>query len=620
MREKAASPNGRASRGLSGLSPDLIHQTLQKRIDHLEDQMEELQKSFVSAKRSRDQYLDLYELAPIGYLTLNLEALVLDINLSGAKLLGTTRDHIIGLPFARFIAASDSVRSSQLLEGVTSSGDAESFDLILRRGDGTFFSAQLDCVRVSAQDESSPVRITLVDITERKRAEAEIKQLAFYDPLTALPNRRLLLDRLQHTFIACGRTRQHGAIFFIDLNDFKSLNDSQGHTAGDKLLQQVAFRISDVVREGDTVARLGGDEFVVMVQHLSSNLDDATTQAQHVGEKILAVFSTSFLLGDYEYRGTASVGMTLFKDDLSSVEDLLKRADMALYEAKTAGVSTMRFFDPEMEATVTARDTLDIDLRRALAESEFVLHYQPQVDFEGRMTGVEALIRWHHPERGLLLPSEFISFAEEKGLIGLIGQWVVEAACWQLLAWHSEPKKRHLRIAINVSAHEFSHPDFVPRLLRIIDRIGIDPTRLILEFTERVMLGSIEDTLAKMTLLKARGIYFPLDDFGIGYSSLAYLQGLPLDELKIDRSFVCNILSNANDAAIACSIIALGNSLGLAVVAEGIETEEQRDYLAAQGCLAYQGYLFGKPVPVENLLAGTRNRKASRKLSVQRIA
>jgi diguanylate cyclase (GGDEF)-like protein/PAS domain S-box-containing protein len=619
MCARIALPAKKVTERLSALSMDIIHHALQRRIDHLESQMDKLQDSFLSTKRSRDQYLDLYELAPIGYLTLDLQAKVLDINLSGAKLLGMNRDQIIGLPFANFIAGAESVRSSQLLEDVTNSGDPESFDVTLRRGDGTFFSAQLDCVRVSAKDWSSPVRITLVDITERKRAEAEIKQLAFYDPLTALPNRRLLLDRLQHTFIECGRTRQHGAIFFIDLNDFKSLNDSQGHITGDMLLQQVAFRISDAVREGDTVARLGGDEFVVMAQHLSGNPVVAARQAKLVGEKILAVFYTLYVLGGYEYRGTASIGMTLFKDDLSSVEDLLKRADMALYEAKTAGVSTMRFFDPEMQATATARDTLDIDLRLALKERQFLLYYQPQVNHEGRLTGVEALIRWQHPERGLLLPPEFIPFAEEKGLIGLIGEWVLEAACLQLVAWQSEPERAHLRIAMNVSALEFAHPDFVPRMLRVVDRIGIDASKLVLEFTERVMLGSMADTLAKMTLLKSRGIYFSLDDFGIGYSSLAYLQSLPLDELKIDRSFVRHILLNASDAAIACSIIALGNSLGLTVIAEGIETEAQRDFLAAQGCLAYQGYLFGKPVPVGELFAGSRNRKQQKAVSVQRI-
>lgn len=323
MCAKTALRTKKATAGMSALSMDIIHQALQSRIDHLESQMDELQDNFLSAKRSRDQYLDLYELAPIGYLTLDFQALILDINLSGAKLLGMNRDHIIGCSFANFIAAHESVRSSQLLDDVTRSGDPQSFDVTLRRGDGTFFSAQLDCVHVSAKDLSSPVRITLVDITERKRAEAEIKQLAFYDPLTALPNRRLLLDRLQHTFVECGRTRQHGAIFFIDLNDFKSLNDSQGHATGDLLLQQVAFRISDAVREGDTVARLGGDEFVVMAQHLSGNPVEAARQATQVGEKILAVFGTLYVLGGYEYRGTASIGMTLFKDDLSSVEDLL---------------------------------------------------------------------------------------------------------------------------------------------------------------------------------------------------------------------------------------------------------------------------------------------------------
>ncbi|MBB5056712.1 diguanylate cyclase (GGDEF)-like protein/PAS domain S-box-containing protein [Granulicella aggregans] len=570
----------------------------------LEQTLSETRASLEESESIKHQYINLYELAPVGYLTLDLLASVLDVNRTGTRLLSGRRDEIIGLPFAGFVVAQDEHRYAQLLEDVTASGDPERMDLSLRRLDGTIFDAQIDCLRVTAKDVRSPVRLTVVDITARKKAEAEIKHLAFYDPLTSLPNRRLLLDRLQHAFLECVRTHHHGAIFFIDLNSFKNLNDTQGHVMGDLLLQQVAARITGCIRECDTVARLGGDEFIVMILHLSKNPVEAAEQAKVVGEKILATFEACYQLNKYEYCCSGSLGVTLFKDNLSSVEDLLKRADMALYRAKTMGISTMQFFDPEMQAVETARDVLDVDLRRGLQENEFVLYYQPQVDSANKLTGVEALLRWPHPKRGLLSPGEFIAFAEEKGLIGLIGQWVLEAACIQLLRWSADPETAELTIAINVSALEFSHPEFVPRMLKVIDRTGINPKRLVLEFTERVMLGLTEDTVSKMRALKARGLYFSLDDFGIGYSSLGYLQSLPLDELKIDRTFVKDILTNPNDAVIACSIMALGASLGLAVVAEGVETQEQRDYLASQGCKAYQGYLFGRPVPIAELRLG----------------
>ena len=578
---------------------------LQERVDIMEETIFQLQVSLAECVSIKDQYVNLYELAPVGYLTLDTHASLLDVNRTGMRLLAGRREELVGVPFSRFIVTQDGPRYAQLLKDVTESGDPESMDLTLRRQDGSVFDAQVDCVRVAAKDIRSPLRLTLVDITLRKKAEAEIRQLAFYDPLTALPNRRLLLDRLQHAFLECVRTHQHGALFFIDLNDFKALNDTQGHLMGDLLLQQVAGRISSCTRDSDTVARLGGDEFIVMIQHLSTSPAEAMEQATVVGEKILATFETSHVLGKYEYNCTGSLGVTLFKDSLSSVEDLLKRADMALYRAKTTGISTMRFFDPAMQAIEIARDTLDVDLRRGLHKNEFELYYQPQVDRDSMLTGVEALLRWTHPERGLLLPGEFIAFAEEKGLIGLIGQWVLEAACLQLVQWSKVPETAALRIAINVSALEFSNPEFVPRMLKTVDRTGANPRNLILEFTERVMLGLMDETLSKMRTLKARGFYFSLDDFGIGYSSLGYLQSLPLDELKIDRTFVRNILTNPNDAVIASSIIALGSSLGLAVIAEGVETVEQRNYLASQGCNAYQGYFFGKPVPIGELqLAG----------------
>jgi diguanylate cyclase (GGDEF)-like protein len=437
------------------------------------------------------------------------------------------------------------------------------------------------------------------EIQERQRAEAVIEQLAFYDPLTDLPNRRLLMDRLHLASLACCRTMHRGAILFIDLDQFKTLNDTQGHHLGDLLLQQVAHRLTTCVRACDTVARLGGDEFVVMIQELSEDPSVANAQAKKIGTKVLDALNEPYLLAGYEHRCTGSIGITLFGKDRESVEDLLKRADLAQYRAKTAGGSTIQFFDPEMQHTVTARAVLEADLRRGLQEGQFLLHYQPQVDCDGHLTGTEALLRWEHPTRGLLSPAEFIVFAEGNGLIESIGLWVVEAACVQLMAWSLRPHTAHLTLAINISAREFGHPKFVTRMLTIIDEVGADPRKLVLEFTERAMFGPIEETLAKMSALKARGVCFALDDFGIGFSSLACLKSLPLDQLKIDRSFVRDVLTNPNDAIIVSAIIALGQNLGLAVIAEGVETEEQRQFLGRHGCHAYQGFLFGQPEPVE---------------------
>jgi diguanylate cyclase (GGDEF)-like protein len=439
------------------------------------------------------------------------------------------------------------------------------------------------------------------EIQERQRAETAIEQLAFYDPLTDLPNRRLLMDRLHLALLACCRTMHRGAIFFIDLDQFKTLNDTQGHHLGDLLLQQVAHRLTTCVRACDTVARLGGDEFVVMIQELSEDPTVANSQAKKIGTKVLDALNEPYLLAGYEHRCTGSIGITLFGKDRESVEDLLKRADLAQYRAKKAGGSIIQFFDPEMQHTVTARAVLEADLRRGLREGQFLLHYQPQVDCEGHLTGAEALLRWQHPTRGLLSPAEFIVFAEGNGLIESIGLWVVEAACVQLMAWSLRPDTADLTLAINISAREFGHPRFVTRMLTIIDEVGADPRKLVLEFTERAMFGPIEETLAKMSALKARGVCFALDDFGIGFSSLACLKNLPLDQLKIDRSFVRDVLTNPSDAIIASAIIALGQSLGLAVIAEGVETEEQRQFLSHHGCHAYQGFLFGRPGSANDL-------------------
>jgi diguanylate cyclase (GGDEF)-like protein/PAS domain S-box-containing protein len=575
----------------------------QKLLERLQAGMLVNQQAHEALIGSHKRYLDLYEFAPIGYLTLDAASFISEINMNGALLLGEVRTHLLSRRFAQFVTPQDLDRYDRLFKRVLKQGKRQTFDLALRRGDGSVFHAQLDCVRAIAEDTNPIVRVTIVDITERKRAETEIEHLAFYDSLTQLPNRRFLLGRLQAAVTACARTLRHGAILFIDLDGFKMLNDTQGHFVGDLLLQQVALRLSACVREGDTVARLGGDEFVVMLADLSKHPMEASAQTQKVGEKLLKILNEPYLLAGYEYRTSGSIGTTLFSGDHESLEDLLKRADLAVYCAKTAGRNRLRFFDPEMQIAATTRAVLDADLRKALKERQFVLFYQPQVDRNGRLTGAEALIRWQHPTRGLVSPAEFIPFAEESGLIEFVGQWALETACAQLVAWGANLTTAHLRLAINVSAHEFCHPEFVSRTLTTIDRFGINPQKLMLELTESAMFTTVDETLAKMAALKTRGVCFSIDDFGIGYSSLTYLKNMPLDQLKLDRSFVADVLKNPNDAAIARTIIALGESLDIDVIAEGVETEGQRSFLALHGCHAYQGFLFGRPGPIEDLLS-----------------
>jgi len=436
------------------------------------------------------------------------------------------------------------------------------------------------------------------DITQRKAAEDEIKHLAYYDPLTRLPNRRLLLDRLQRALTASARSGKYGALLFIDLDNFKTLNDTLGHDKGDLLLQGVAERLAKCVRADDTVARLGGDEFVTMLEHLSDNPQDAATRTEAVGEKILTALNQPYQLAGHEYHSSPSIGITLFGDKGEGLEEVLKRADLAMYQAKAGGRNTLRFFDPDMQAAVAARAALEADLREAIQGNQLLLYYQVQVDGDGHPTGAEALVRWQHPERGVVSPADFIPLAEETGLIVPVGLWVLEGACAQLAAWRAGPNTAHLTVAVNVSARQFRHPAFVEQVLGVIDRSHVDPWKLKLELTESILLNDMDDIIAKMSALKARGVGFSLDDFGTGYSSLAYLKRLPLDQLKIDQSFVRDLLTDPNDAAIAKTIVDLASSMGLAVIAEGVETEAQRDLLARNGCRAYQGYLFGRPLPV----------------------
>jgi diguanylate cyclase (GGDEF)-like protein/PAS domain S-box-containing protein len=436
------------------------------------------------------------------------------------------------------------------------------------------------------------------DITERKIADERIKELAFFDALTGLPNRTLLLDNLKQAIAESARHDTSGALLFIDLDHFKTLNDTLGHDKGDLLLQEVAKRLAASIPEGDTVARVGGDEFVVVVGNLSPDRNKAAQQTEALGERMLSILGSPYRLGELDYRSTASIGATVFKGHQASTDDLMKQADLAMYKSKERGRNAVRLFDPDMQTVVVERAALEAALRDAIENDQFVLHYQAQIDGD-RVTGVEALVRWNHPVRGLVFPADFIPVAEDTGLIAELGGWVLHEACRQLVRWAARPDMAHLTIAVNVSVQQLHKPDFVESVLAIIQQTGARPDRLKLELTESVLVDNVQEIIAKMEALKAKGIVFALDDFGIGYSSLSYLKRLPLDQLKIDRSFVRDVLVDPNDAVIARTIVALARSLGIGVIAEGVETEAQRTFLASAGCYAYQGYLFCRPVPVE---------------------
>jgi diguanylate cyclase (GGDEF)-like protein/PAS domain S-box-containing protein len=448
---------------------------------------------------------------------------------------------------------------------------------------------------------------THMDITERKAAEEKIQYLAFYDFLTHLPNRRLLMDRLQQALSSSERIGRTGALLLIDLDNFKNLNDTLGHDIGDLLLQQVSHRLESCIREGDTVARLGGDEFVLMLLDLSEHPLEAATQTKTLGKKIIATLNQSYQLGAYVHRCTVSIGATLFKDHLQATDELMKQADIALYQAKKAGRNTLRFFDPQMQASISAHVALEGELHKAIEKQQFHLHYQIQMDSSLRPLGAEALIRWMHPERGMVSPAQFIPLAEETGLILPIGQWVLETACAQLKAWEKNELTHDLILSVNVSAKQFSQIDFVAQLQATAQHHAINPKRLKLELTEGMLLENINDTIATMNALNQIGVQFSLDDFGTGYSSLQYLKQLPLDQLKIDQSFVRDIATNNSDIAIVRTIVAMARSLGMEVIAEGVETESQRQLLHTNGCTNYQGYLFGRPVPIEQFEASLKH-------------
>ncbi|HXU92353.1 MAG TPA: EAL domain-containing protein, partial [Gallionella sp.] len=482
-------------------------------------------------------------------------------------------------------------------------------ELVNRRKDGSLYNEEMTITPL--RDESGKVAYFIAvkqDISERKSAEAQMHDLAFYDPLTHLPNRRLLLDRLDKALAASSRSRTHGALMFLDLDHFKKLNDVHGHDVGDLLLVEVAQRITACIREEDSAARFGGDEFVIMLEDLSQNVQEAARQAETVAEKIRVVLAQPYRLkrtsasdnGDViEHHCTSSIGVTVFCDRDNSVDELLRWTDMAMYQAKTAGRNLIRFFDPDMQADIEARVAMEDELRAALETGQLRLYYQVQVDNSRHAQSAEALLRWVHPRRGLIPPMQFIPLAEETGLILPIGQWVLDTACAQLAKWQASPETRHLTLAVNVSAKQFRQADFVEQVTATVKRHGINPLLLKLELTESTVLENADDAIAKMSALKEYGVKLSLDDFGTGYSSLSHLKRLPLDQIKIDQSFVRDVTTDNGDAVMVMTMVDLGMNFEVEVIAEGVETEEQFKALQRYGCASLQGYLFSKPLPID---------------------
>ncbi|OQW86560.1 MAG: diguanylate phosphodiesterase [Rhodoferax ferrireducens] len=545
-----------------------------------------------------------------GTVITNAERVILQVNQAFTDITGYSAEEAVGQnPRLMKSGRHDNAYYAAMYQALENTG-AWAGEIWNRRKNGEIYPGWLN---ISAVKDDTGLTTHFVgiftDISQRLNAQAQIDSLAFYDPLTHLPNRRLLLDRLEQTLHTSTRHPRKSALLFVDLDNFKTLNDTLGHYQGDLLLMQVAQRLKTCIRDGDTVARLGSDEFVVMLEDLSADDIEAATQSETVADAVLQAFQQDFALDQGLHRSTPSIGITLFGGEaLEGSEQPLKRAELAMFQAKAAGRNTLRFFDARMQTEVSAHAALEADLREAVAQQQFLLHYQPQVVGAGRITGVEALLRWQHPLRGLVPPGEFIPLAEETGLILPIGQWVLETACSQLAAWALQPELSQLTMAVNVSALQFKQIDFVDSVLGTLARSQANPHRLKLELTESMLVDNVEAIIAKMGNLKARGVTFSLDDFGTGYSSLAYLKRLPLDQLKIDQGFVRNIVTDTNDAAIARMVVALAESLGLVVIAEGVELQAQADFLTHLGCHAYQGYLFSKPLTAAAFEAFARSR------------
>ncbi len=546
-----------------------------------------------------------------GVLVTDADEVILRVNHAFTEMTGYTSAEAVGqTPRLLKSGRHDRDFYAAMWANITASGSWTG-EIWNRRKSGEVYPQWLNITAITGDDGRVTHYVaTLHDITERKAAERAIQHLAFYDALTALPNRRLLLDRLNHAQIVSERTRRCGALLFIDLDRFKELNDTLGHMMGDLLLQQVASRLGAVVRDVDTVARLGGDEFVVMLEDLSSDEREARRHASEIGAKVLATLAMPYQLAEHLHHGTPSIGVILFCGQALTAEEAIKRADLAMYQAKQSGRNALCFFEQEMQASVDARAALKEELRRGLGREQFVLLYQPQVDRAGGILGAEVLLRWTNPQRTVVLPDEFIPLAEESGLIMPLGYWVLKSACAQLSVWARDPARRHLTLSVNISARQFRDVDFIDEVRAILSYSGADPRRLTLEVNENLLVQETDSLIGRMAALKALGLGLSLDNFGTGYSSLIEIKDLPLSQLKLGRPLVRDLLTDSRMALIAKSLIELGDALGLEVLAAGVETEPQLAFLQTNACRVFQGYLFSRPLTITELVELTGPRQS----------
>ena len=562
-------------------------------------------------KVGEERFRLLFDRATDGIVILSEQGKLLNVNAAFARMHGYTPEELAALHLRDLDTPETAQGLSERLARICA-GEALTFEVTHYRKDGRLLVLEVSSSLVVA-DGQRVIQAFHRDITERRRADELVRELAYYDPLTHLANRMLLKDRLIQSMLASQRSGNYGALMFLDLDNFKPLNDQHGHGVGDLLLAEVARRLKSCVRQIDTVARFGGDEFVVLLEDLTSDKQQARSQADLVAEKIRSLLFSPYVLraaaGEdgtpqrVEHHCSTSIGVALFLAQESTQESVLIAADLAMYRAKDMGGNTVCFFDAQMQLEHVTQTALRRDLRNAIREQQFCLYYQPQLDGQGEITGVEALLRWRHPSRGWVEPTEFIATAEKTGLILPLGLWALETACKQLALWAAQPEMAHLTMAVNVSARQFRDKDFIEHVLSTVARTGANPYQLKLELTESFLVTNLEDVVRKMSLARAEGIGFALDDFGTGYSSLNFLKRLPLEQLKIDKSFVQNILIDQDDTAITRMVIDLARHMGLGVIAEGVETQAQRSFLAQMGCDHYQGHLFSPPLPIQDFEA-----------------
>lgn len=526
------------------------------------------------------------------------------VNNKVCKLFGRTYDEIVGKNDSEFFDPDTVTKLNDIDKQVLGSGQAHVKEEVNRtKNDNetkTYLTSKIPLK--SPDNKVYALCGVATDITEQRQFIEEIHQLAFYDSLTHLPNRAMLIDKLEKLLGDSQPFNSHSALLLINLDNFKDFNDTYGYNTGDQLLKQIAQRLSNFVSASDFIARLSGDEFAFLCTAQINSISKISQKAEDIANNLIKVLSDDlYVVGHIHHKATICIGAVVLASSQTTVESALKHADLALFEAKATGRNKVSFFQPDMEAAVAARAVLEAELREGLEQNQFVVHYQPQVDINHQLLGYEVLVRWQHPQRGLVPPNSFINLAEVTGLIDPLGMWILRTACMQLKAWSNDLSTANLVVAVNVSAYQLHNPNFVNQVIEVLQQTGANPNRLELEITESLLVKDIDGSLDKMKTLKAYGIRLSMDDFGTGYSSLNYLKRLPLDQLKIDQSFVRDLAIDPNDMFIVKAIVEMGRSLNMSVLAEGVETEAQRDALAQLGCIRYQGYFFGKPVPVSEL-------------------